>query len=115
MFDGMEVVLAGGQDNISAVQNRYFEWVAAEQDRNVLAHSPHAYMPMLHTAEFVSRKYGISREAQDQYAHESHQRTARAQAEGRLNAEIVPISTQMLVTDKVTGQTARKNRHTRAR
>ncbi|AMO24093.1 acetyl-CoA C-acyltransferase [Ramlibacter solisilvae] len=108
MVDGMEVVLAGGQDNISAVQNRYFEWTAAEQDANVLARAPHAHMPMLQTAEFVSRKYGISREAQDQYALESQQRTARAQAEGRLDAEIVPLATQMLVTDKVTGETSRK-------
>jgi acetyl-CoA C-acetyltransferase/acetyl-CoA acyltransferase len=108
MFDGMDVVLAGGQENISAVQNRYFEWVAAEQDANVLRHQPHAHMPMLQTAEFVSRKYGISRESQDQYALESQQRTARAQAEGRLDAEIVPLTTTMLVKDKDTGETHRK-------
>ncbi|MEJ8858843.1 acetyl-CoA C-acyltransferase [Variovorax robiniae] len=108
MVDGMEVVLAGGQENISAVQQRYFEWVGAEQDPNVLAHVPHAHMPMLQTAEFVSRKYGISREGQDQYAFESQQRTARAQSEGRFDAEIVPITTQMVVTDKATGETSRK-------
>ncbi len=108
MVDRMEVVLAGGQENISAVQIRYFEWVTAEQDANVLDRVPHAYMPMLQTAEFVSRKYGISRDAQDQYALESQQRTARAQAEGRLDAEIVPIATQMLVADKATGETSRK-------
>jgi acetyl-CoA C-acetyltransferase/acetyl-CoA acyltransferase len=62
-------------------------------------------MPMLQTAEFVSRKYAISREAQDRYSLESQQRTARAQAEGRFAEEIVPITTQMLVTDKLTGQT----------
>jgi acetyl-CoA C-acetyltransferase/acetyl-CoA acyltransferase len=108
MVDGMEVVLAGGQDNISAVQKRYFEWVAAEQDPNVLRHQPHAHMPMLQTAEFVSRKYGITRQAQDRYSLESQQRTARAQAEGRFDAEIAPITTQMLVTDKATGETQRK-------
>src|SRR4029434_6370454 len=70
MVDGMEVVLAGGQDNISAVQKRYFEWVNAEQDLNVLARQAHAHMPMLQTAEFVSRKYGITRQAQDRYSLE---------------------------------------------
>ncbi|MCM3007146.1 beta-ketoacyl synthase N-terminal-like domain-containing protein, partial [Priestia koreensis] len=65
MCDGMEVVVAGGQENISAVQTRYFEWTRADQDPNVLAVQPAAYMPMLETAEFVSRKYGISRDVQD--------------------------------------------------
>ncbi|MDM0047417.1 acetyl-CoA C-acyltransferase [Variovorax sp. J22R115] len=108
IVDGMEVVLAGGQENISAVQQRYFDWVAAEQDPNVLARVPHAHMPMLQTAEFVSRKYAISREVQDQYALESQHRTARAQAEGCFDAEIVPITTHMVVTDKATGDTSRK-------
>ncbi|NKE68848.1 acetyl-CoA C-acyltransferase [Ramlibacter sp. RBP-2] len=103
MVDGMEVVLAGGQENISAVQNRYFGWVAEEQDPNVIAHAEHAYMPMLQTAENVARKYGISREAQDAYALSSQLRTAAAQSAGRLDAEIVPIRTRMAVTDKQTG------------
>ncbi|WP_107311642.1 acetyl-CoA C-acyltransferase [Burkholderia metallica] len=106
--DGMQVVVAGGQENISAVQARYFEWVSAERDPNVVSAQPAAYMPMLETAEFVARKYGISRDAQDQYALESQQRTAEAQAEGRFADEIVPITTQMSVTDKVTGQTSLK-------
>ncbi|MBN3788543.1 acetyl-CoA C-acyltransferase [Burkholderia sp. Ac-20353] len=108
MYDGMEVVVAGGQENISAVQTRYFEWMRTEQDPNVLAAQPSAYMSMLETAEFVSRKYGISREVQDQYALESQRRTAAAQAEGRFSDEIVPITTQMLVVDKATGQTSPK-------
>ncbi|NIE59809.1 MULTISPECIES: acetyl-CoA C-acyltransferase [Burkholderia] len=106
--DGMQVVVAGGQENISAVQARYFEWVSAERDPNVVSAQPAAYMPMLETAEFVARKYGISRDAQDQYALESQQRTAEAQAEGRFADEIVPITTQMSVIDKVTGQTSLK-------
>ncbi|WP_431825227.1 acetyl-CoA C-acyltransferase [Burkholderia sp. F1] len=108
MCDGMQVVVAGGQENISAVQTRYFEWMRADQDPNVLAAQPAAYMPMLETAEFVSRKYGISREVQDQYSLESQRRTAAAQAEGRFSDEIVPFTTQMLVFDKTTGQTSRK-------
>lgn len=104
IVDGMEVVLAGGQENISAVQNRYMSWVAEEKDPNVIAHAEHAYMPMLQTAEFVARKYGISREAQDAYALLSQQRTAAAQAAGRLDAEIVPMRSTMAVTDKATGE-----------
>jgi acetyl-CoA acetyltransferase family protein len=103
IVDGMEVVLAGGQDNISAVQNRYFGWAAEEQDPNVIARAEHAYMPMLQTAENVARKYGVSREAQDAYALSSQLRTAAAQEGGGLNAEIVPIRTSMAVTDKQTG------------
>jgi len=106
VVDGMRIVVGGGQDNISAVQPRYLEWFAAERDPNVVAHSPHAYMPMLETAEFVAKKYGIDREAQDRFALESQQRTARAQADGRFSDEIVPVTATMLVTDKETGQTS---------
>jgi acetyl-CoA C-acetyltransferase len=102
VIDGMDVVVAGGQENISAVQNRYLEWVGAEKDPNVTAHAEHAYMPMLATAEFVARKYAIGRDAQDAYALASQQRTARAQAEGRFDAEIVPITTTMAIVDKQT-------------
>ncbi|KKL35423.1 acetyl-CoA acetyltransferase [Burkholderia contaminans FFH2055] len=108
MCDGMQVVVAGGQENISAVQTRYFEWTRADQDPNVLAVQPAAYMPMLETAEFVSRKYGITRDVQDQYALDSQLRTAAAQKEGRFSDEIVPITTQMLVVDKATGETWRR-------
>ena len=107
MCDGMQVVVAGGQENISAVQTRYFEWTGADQDPNVLAAQPAAYMPMLETAEFVSRKYEISRDVQDQYALDSQLRTAAAQAAGRFSSEIVPITTQKLVVDKATGKTSR--------
>jgi len=69
IVDGMDVVVAGGQENISALQTPYMDWVAREQDDNVLARAPHAYMPMLQTAEHVSRKYAISRESQAQARH----------------------------------------------
>jgi acetyl-CoA C-acetyltransferase len=103
MVDGMDVVLAGGQDNISAVQNDYFSWAMREKDPAVTERVPHAYMNMLQTAEFVARKYGISRQAQDAYALQSQQRTAAAQAAGRLAAEIVPFATTLAVADKTTG------------
>jgi len=109
VVDGMQVVVAGGQENISAVQNRYFDWVQSEVDATVIARAAHAYMPMLQTAEVVAKKYGISREAQDRYALESQRRTARAQEQGRFDAEIVPIEVEMLVTDRDTKQvSARK-------
>lgn len=104
IVDGMDVVAAGGQENISAVQERYFGWISEEADPNVIAKVQHAYMPMLKTAEFVAKKYGVSREAQDEYALLSQQRTAAAQQAGRFNDEIVPFETTMLVKDKATGE-----------
>ncbi|MBN9887161.1 acetyl-CoA C-acyltransferase [Salipiger abyssi] len=103
VHDGMDVVLAGGQENISAVQTPYFDWVQKEADPNVVARVPAAYMPMLQTAETVADRYGISREAQDAYALESQRRTARAQELGLFDDEIVPFATTMLVKDRETG------------
>ncbi|WP_429950097.1 acetyl-CoA C-acyltransferase [Comamonas sediminis] len=102
LVDGMQVVVAGGCENITAVQTPYMEWASRERDPAVISHAAHAYMPMLQTAEHVARKYRISREAQDAYALESQLRTARAQAAGLFDREIVPFSTQMAVTDKQT-------------
>ncbi|MDB5970232.1 MAG: acetyl-CoA acetyltransferase [Hydrocarboniphaga sp.] len=108
LFDGMDIVVAGGQENISALNASYNEWVAREKDEQVMRFAEHAYMPMLHTAEFVAKKYGISREVQDQYALLSQQRTAAGQAAGRFDAEIVPITATMAVVDKATRQTSYK-------
>lgn len=104
IVDGMDVVVAGGHDSISAVQEAYMAWVAKERDPNVIAHAPNAYMPMLQTAEYVAKKYGISRDAQDRYTLESQRRTAAAQAAGRFDAEIVAFTTNMTVADKATGE-----------
>jgi acetyl-CoA C-acetyltransferase len=106
--DGMQVVVAGGQENISAVQNRYVEWVGASMDPNVTRNVEHAYMPMLLTAEYVARKYAISRDAQDAFALSSQQRTALAQREGRFDAEIVPITAMMAIVDKETKEVSHK-------
>jgi len=103
MVDGMQVVVAGGHENITAEQKNYFEGVMAAKDAALEARVPHAYMPMLQTAEFVARKYGVARHAQDLYALQSQQRTALAQQNGRFDREIVPITTQMAVADKATG------------
>jgi acetyl-CoA C-acetyltransferase len=102
VVDGMELVVAGGCENISAVQTPYMDWAAREKDPAVVSRAPHAYMPMLQTAEYVSRKYGIAREAQDKYALESQRRTAAAQRKGLFDAEIVPITASMAVAEKET-------------
>lgn len=109
VVDGMDVVAAGGQENISAVQDAYFSWAFKEADPAVVVKAPHAYMPMLQTAEFVAQKYGISREAQDAYSLLSQQRTAAAQQAGRFQDEIVPFTTTMKIKDKVTGDVAEKH------
>ncbi|NTJ11821.1 acetyl-CoA C-acyltransferase [Rhizobium lusitanum] len=106
--EDMGVVVAAGQDNISAVQREYFAAVARDKDPAVTAIVPHAYMPMLETAEFVARKYKISREAQDAYALQSQKRTAEAQDAGRFNDEIVPITTSMALIDKEGRETERR-------
>lgn len=108
MVDGMQVVAAGGQENISAVQDAYFKWVQAEADPAVQAQVPHAYMPMIKTAEFVAQKYAVTRAEQDAYALSSQQRTAAAQAAGRFDAEIVPFDTTMTVTDRTTGAVSQR-------
>ncbi len=108
IVDGMDVVVAGGHDNITAVQEVYMGWVAKEKDPQVVQHTPNAYMPMLQTAEFVAKKYGISREAQDRYSLESQRRTAAAQAAGRFDAEIVAFTTKMAIADKVTKEISYK-------
>lgn len=102
--DGMGVVVAGGQENISAVQTRYFDWVTAEKDPNVTRAAEHAYMPMLMTAENVARLHGITREAQDEFAALSQARTAAAQAAGAFDDEIVPVTATKLIKNRETGE-----------
>ncbi|KVQ18856.1 acetyl-CoA acetyltransferase [Burkholderia cepacia] len=102
-FDGMTACIAGGQENISAVQNDYFAWAGRDIDPRVIEKVEHAYMPMLHTAENVARRYAISRESQDRYSLESQRRMAAAQEAGRLGDEIVPVEVRMKVQDKETG------------
>ena len=104
IVDGMDIVVAGGQDNISAVQNQYLQWVADSKDEAVIAKAQHAYMPMLLTAEYVVNKFKISRELQDEYALQSQMRTADGQAAGKFDDEIVPISATRAIKDKETGE-----------
>jgi acetyl-CoA C-acetyltransferase len=104
IVDGQNVAVAGGQENISALQNAYLKWAGDEKDPNVIAQSEHAYMPMLMTAENVARTYGISRDAQDEYAALSQERTAHAQAAGAFEDEIVPITAIKRVKNRETGE-----------
>jgi acetyl-CoA C-acetyltransferase len=96
-------VVAGGQESISLVQEPFVKWVGSDIDAGLVEKVPHAYIPMLQTAEIVSKKYGISREAQDVYSAESQRRTAAAQRAGMFDAEIVPIKVTMAVADKDSG------------
>src|SRR5690606_32593597 len=100
--DGMDVVVAGGVESISLTQNKHKNAYRARNE-SVVAHSPHMYMPMIETAEIVADRYGISREAQDEYSLQSQQRTAAAQAAGRFDAELAPLTTRKQVVDRATG------------
>ena len=97
--EGMQIAVGGGVDSISQVQTDRL-WI--QQDPSLLDMHPAAYMAMIDTAEIVSRRYHVSREAQDTYALQSQRRTAAAIAEGRFDSEIIPIRTSMAVTDKQT-------------
>ena len=105
VIDRMDVVAAGGQESISLVQTAEMR---VAPDRELMAMHGAIYMPMLQTAEVVAKRYGISRDAMDEYALQSQQRTAAAQAAGRFDAEIVPVTTVMNVTDKASGETSQK-------
>ncbi|MBO2458087.1 acetyl-CoA C-acyltransferase [Actinomadura violacea] len=102
--DGMDVVVAGGVESISLVQNDHLNLHRAS-DPWLVANAPSIYMPMLHTAEIVAERYGVGRDRQDEFALASQQRTARAQADGRFDAEIVPLTTVKKVADRATGET----------
>ena len=104
VVDKMPVVVAGGLESISLVQNQAFEWVGKTKDENVVRRSAHAYMPMLQTAETVAERYGVSRDEQDEYALQSQQRTAAAQQAGRLDEELAPMASTKVVANKETGE-----------
>ncbi|KAB7578963.1 acetyl-CoA C-acyltransferase [Verminephrobacter eiseniae] len=107
VVDGMQVTVGGGLESISLVQSGKPNTHRA-RDPYLVENIPQLYMAMIETAEIVAERYGISREQQDAYAVESQARTAKAQREGRFDAEIVPMSTVMTVTDKATGAVSGK-------
>jgi len=99
--DGARIVVAGGVESISMVQNELHMHFITEDW--LLRHAPDLYTPMLFTADFVAKKYAVSRERQDEYALQSQQRTAAAQAAGRFDAEIVALPSWKYDQDKATG------------
>jgi len=96
-----EVYAAGGVESISCVQNEMNKHML--NDDWIVEHKPELYWPMLQTAEFVAKKYGISREQQDRYGVASQRRASAARDAGRFADEIVPFTTRMKVVDKASG------------
>tara|TARA_R110002096_G_scaffold6409_1_gene29643 strand:+ start:389 stop:1570 length:1182 start_codon:yes stop_codon:yes gene_type:complete len=99
--DGIDIMVGGGLESISLVQNENMNTFRARDPRLLEMHE-HMYMPMIDTAEVVARRYAISREAQDEYALRSQQRTAAGQAEGKFDAEIVAVSANKGVMNRDT-------------
>ena len=103
--DGMEIAVGGGAESISLVQNDHRNQYRA-QDPWLAEQRPDLYMTMIETAEIVAQRYQVTRDAQDEYALQSQQRTAAAQAAGRLDREIAPLPTIMRVENRETGETS---------
>ena len=101
MTEGASIMVAGGLESISCVQNEANTHMRA--DPWILEHKPTLYWSMLQTAETVAKRYKISKHAQDEYGVRSQLRAAAAQASGKFNDEIVPMKTVMGVLDKATG------------
>jgi len=107
IYDGVEIAVAGGGESISLVQNEHANKFHAV-DPELVKIKGDVYMAMLDTAEVVSKRYGISREKQDEYSLESQRRTAAATQGGRFKEEIAPMTTKMAVVDKNTKEVSYK-------
>jgi acetyl-CoA acetyltransferase family protein len=105
IVDGMDIAIGGGIDSISLVQTPKMN---IAPDPELLAMHKDIYMPMLQTAEVVAKRYGITREQMDEYGLRSQQRTAAAQAAGRFDDEIVPVTATMAIVDKETKEVTHK-------
>ena len=102
MAGGYDTVIAGGVESISMTQPN-INMNGFVNDK-INAENPGIYFPMGTTAEVVAKRYNVSRESQDEYSLQSQLRTAEAQEAGRYDDEIVPMKTQMLLTNKETGE-----------
>jgi acetyl-CoA C-acetyltransferase/acetyl-CoA acyltransferase len=105
MVDNMDIAIGGGVESISLVQTPAMR---VEPDRELLGMHNDIYMPMLQTAEVVAARYGIGRDRCDEYALQSQQRTAAAQAAGKFDDEIVPVTATMNVVNKETKEVSQK-------
>ena len=103
MVDRVPIIVAGGLESISLVQNEHMN-LHRLREAWIEEHKPEIYMSMIETAEVVATRYYITREKQDEYALASQQRTAAGQRAGRFDTEIVPLTTRKLVPDKATGE-----------
>lgn len=101
--DGMTTVVGGGLESISLVQNEHMN-LHRMVDDELMAMHPNIHMPMLQTAEVVAERYGVSRDAMDEYGLQSQQRTAEAYAQGRYEAELVPVTCNRITWNKETGE-----------
>lgn len=106
IVDRMDICVAGGVESISAGRSGAGKPM---RDEELLKMHPDIFMPMIGTAETVAKRYGVSRELQDQYSLQSQKRTAAAQQAGKFSDEIIEISTSMNVTDKETGEVSQKD------
>ena len=102
MTDGTDIAVGSGVESISLVQMGGIN-LKHFTEEHLLQVKPSLWMTMIETGEIVAERYGISRERADQYALESQKRTAAAQAAGKFNDEIVPLTTKMKRVDKATG------------
>jgi acetyl-CoA C-acetyltransferase len=102
IVDGVPVMVAGGVEAISCVQQEMNQHMLTEVW--LMQNKPEIYWTMLQTAEQVAKRYGIPRDKQDEYGARSQQRAAAAQAAGKFNDEIVPITVTMGVADKATSR-----------
>jgi acetyl-CoA C-acetyltransferase len=107
ILDGAPMLVAGGCESISLVQNEHMN-MHRLVDPAAIAQVPNIYMAMLDTAEVVANRYNISRDAQDEYALQSQQRTAAAQQAGKFADEIVAVTASKLVSNKETGETSQE-------
>jgi acetyl-CoA C-acetyltransferase len=105
--DGAPIVVAGGMESISLVQNEHMNMYRAA-DPAVLETHPHMYMPMIDTAEVVAERYGIPREACDEYALQSQTRIAAAQENGLFDDEIIEVTATKAIVDRETGETSKE-------
>ena len=104
MCNEYDVAVAGGLESISLVQNKHKNSYR-NVSKTVLEASPTAYIQMIETAEVVAERYGISRDAQDEYSYQSQMRTAAAQEAGAFDDEIVPMTAVKAVFNKETRET----------
>ncbi len=109
IVDNMDIVIGGGSENVSALTPNYLEWAVREKDEDLIALVPSAYMPMIDTAEYVAKKYGISRDVQDRYALIAQQRAGAAQAAGKFAEEIAAINVTQKLVDKQTKEVSYKS------